>query len=112
MNRRENLNNNTIIPAWIYNSEYVQMLLNSHYNIDAIISSIPSERIFEFPTRLSGYNIVKVLDNIRYFGVDFGVQNSQIYEQCNLLINSDVTIDREELQEMFPELNDNTTIFQ
>ena len=80
------------LPLWIRESEFVKQ-----YEIDYPDEPIQvdDDRIFEFPSELNESNLPKLLDNLRYFGIDdfttmyniflYVIQNEEILSNLEIL---------------------------
>lgn len=82
------------IPRWIKNSDLYKQY-NDVYEDEKFV--IADERLFEFPKELSDDNIRKVLDNVRYLGVD----DEEILYKCFCFL----VVSKCSLRNNFPELD-------
>jgi hypothetical protein len=100
------------LPYWIRNSVFVYTYINDFPDKNDI--ELEDERVFEFSDEITDENIEKILDNIRFFGIeDKQDENSgdYVYDKtepirykcfCFLAKNKDLV---ENLKSLFPELD-------
>jgi hypothetical protein len=91
---------NEIIPKWIYNSEFYQCLLDEYKNDEFPRYTLDVKRIFEFPDVINIYNIGKICENVRFFGIKEDYYLLRIFDYIMRLHTEYKLI----FKQMFPEL--------
>lgn len=90
------------LPQWIYTSDFATSFMNDFPG--DYFDEVPKEKIFEFPDTITTQNIWKILENIRYFGIDI---DGIWYSIFLFMINPNLNLKfKNDLMTIFPEFTE------